>query len=157
MLVNIILWLVNKYLTKRQIFSYIADRWLSNSPYGTVEYLYDAGPDISPDFRDRIAAHRLVENNHFISASLKLVLEYLRDRVNSCGDSDCEEADTLEFFRKVNIAKNHKSHLKVRKDLFDLVQRETTVTDMLAVEMIAAILENVVIDPTKAVEYLYES
>lgn len=150
MLKQFITWLVTKFLTKRETFALIVDRWFVESPRGAIELLYhiayrsEAKHAIVPF--DTIAAKKLTEgslaNNVYIATLLSLKTQLLH-----CSAKGCDESAFKEFFREVARIKDQSSVLKVRKELIDHVRKNTLYVVQGDINLAAHVLQESYIDP----------
>ena len=150
MLKKFITWLVIKFLSKRETFALIVDRWFVESPRGAIELLYhiaylsDAKSTIVPF--DTIAAKKTAEGSLADNVYVATLLSLKKHFIN-CGDKDCDEAGIKEFFREVVRIKNQSSVLKVRKELIDHVRKNTLYVTEADVTLAAHVLQESYIDP----------
>lgn len=157
MLKQFIVWLVTKFLTVRDIAQLVVDNGFKESPRLIIDRLYNvahSSKDARPfDSFERVAAKKLSETD--LSGSLFItVLFALQAKLMCCASNHCQETEYKEFFRKVNVIKQHTNPLKVRKDLYELVRKETFFGNELDITLAANVLQHSYIDPEIITKFL---
>lgn len=145
MLKQFITWLVTKFLTKRETFALIVDRWFVESPRGAIELLYhiayrtETKRTIVPF--DTLAATKVAEAS-LVNNVYMAVLLALKKKLIICASKECREAEVRTFFAEAERIKQHSSVLKVRKELFDHVRKQTLFTDERDIALVAHVLQD---------------
>lgn len=154
---SFILWLVTKFLTARERLQLVVKDGFADDPRRVINNLYHLahsdgkGKTLVPF--DRIAAKALSEYD--LSGNVYVtVLFALKQKLYRCGSEQCEGNDYLEFFRKVNIIKDHSNRLKVTKDLTNLIISETTFGTDQDVALVVNVLQHQYLDPEIIAKFL---
>ncbi len=147
---RIVLWLVIKFLTPRDRLQLVVDDGFLNSPRHTIDNLYHVAHSNRKgkafESFDRLAAKRLSEID--VSGSMFIVTLFaLRAKLITCPDPNCAGDEYRNFFREVNIIKEHNNRLKVSKDLIELVRKETLFDNDKDITLMAHVLQHNDIDP----------
>ncbi|ABY63105.1 hypothetical protein ST201phi2-1p278 [Pseudomonas phage 201phi2-1] len=152
-----ILWLVTKLLTPRDRLQLVVDDGFLANPRRTIDNLYHVAHSnkhgVKFESFDRVSAKRLSEFD--ISGSVYIaVLFALHDKLIACTGGSCFEEEVRNFFHKVNTIKGHGNRLKVSKDLFELVRKETLFANEQDINLVAHVLQHQYIDTEATTKFL---
>lgn len=157
MLKRFIVWLVTKFLSKRDTMSLIVDRWFVDDPRAVINYLYHLAYSSETERTivpfDRIAAKKMTEGVFFGNIYVAVLLK-IKEQLIRCGAKECEESDFKEFFIEVARIKEQKSVLKVRKELADHVRRATALDNLEDIDLVTTVLQNALINPATIAKFL---
>lgn len=152
-----ILWLVVKFLTPRERLQLVVNDNFADNPRRVIDNLYhlthsDPKTKTFEPFA-RVAAKALAEYD--LSGNVYVTVLYaLKQKLFRCRSENCEVYDYLEFFRKVNIIKDHSNRLKVTKDLTNLIISETTFGTEQDITLVVNVLQHQYLDPEIIAEFL---
>lgn len=154
---SFILWLVTKFLTPRERLQLVVEDGFVKDPRRIINNLYHLAHSNVKNKTlvpfDRVAAKALSEydlsGNVFVT-----VLFALKQKLFRCGSDECAGDDYREFFRKVNIIKDHSNRLKVTKDLTNLIISETTFGTEQDITLVVNVLQHQYLDPEIIAKFL---
>lgn len=152
-----ILWLVVKFLTPRERLQLVVNDNFADNPRRVIDNLYHlTHSDIKTKTFEpfaRVAAKALAEYD--LSGNVYVTVLYaLKQKLFRCPVAQCASDDYLEFFRKVNIIKDHSNRLKVTKDLTNLIISETTFGTEQDITLVVNVLQHQYLDPEIIAKFL---
>lgn len=159
MLKRLIMWLVKKLFTPMDIAKVAANADFIENPLRVINRLYHAAYSTEQVQQtgilpfEYVAAKRLSE--HDLPGSIYIVvLLALQNRLIYCVPGACRPEDYEAFFNKVNTIKTNSNYLKVRKELTDLVCKETLFTDESDMTLVVSVLQQLPINPKLASTFI---
>lgn len=154
-----ILWLVTKFVSVRKLTEYYVNTRFIKDPKGHIETLFHYAHTVGdrpkgfPSLQQVMLYHL---HKRFTLSELAYLhaLATIKKEITRCYDPSCEEDMVHTFLQQVELIKEHPNHLKVRKELIDLVRKYFFLMNEPDQVALASILQQHWLNPESATAYI---